>query len=465
VSLTLISIIIGLLSVASAIIAKRYAAHTTGLYAWFFAVVGLPAGLTVGLWQQLPRSSLAGLLIFVTSAYWVLSRSTRTGLPERWPAALALAAVALPLAAAVMVGDTPAPLVLCLLAAIVTSAELSLRLRQAWFALVALFVALLVPLVIGQADPSLDTTLQAWVYVGAAAILVLWRLVLSGLGESFDTVGVAGYLIALLLALGFAVEGGPLATMTVALAVAGGLYYLSYWEPPPAAFVYAAAIVAGYALLQVTDIFGWPISIHSLILAGLGLVLYLTGAYSDDDQRAHALRYGGLVLAFMGVYPGLLSPVPPLEPVVALAVGGLLLRAEARRQNRPATAELGGGIAVLALAWLLRHYRITEIQWYTLPFAAYFARLAYHRRDADDPAAPDLFTAISLAFLTIPLAGQALTSGGQGYGLILIFEALGLIIIGNAINYRLVTLWGAFTLTAAGLYQFLTFIASGGLIN
>jgi hypothetical protein len=427
----------------------------------------LPAGLTVGLWQQLPHSSLAGLLIFITSAYWVLGRSTRTGLPDRWPSALALAAVALPLSAAVMVGDSAGPLVLCLLAAIVTSAELSLRLRQAWFALVALFAALLVPLLIGQtvADPPLDIAIQAWVYIGAAAILVLWRLVLSGLDESFDTVGVAGYLIALLLALGFAVEGGPLATMAVGLAVAAGLYYLSYWEPPPAAFVYAASIVAGYALLQVTDLFGWPISVHSLILASFGAALFLIGSYSDDDQRTHAFVYAGLVLAFMGVYPGLLNPVPPLEPVLALAVGGMLLRVEARRQNRAATAELAGGIVVIALAWLLRHYHITEIQWYTLPFAAYFARLAYHRRDLDDPAAPDLFTAISLAFLTIPLAGQALTSGSQGYGLILIFEALGLITIGNAINYRLVTLWGAFTLTAAGLYQFLTFLASGGHIN
>ncbi|HEX3082712.1 MAG TPA: hypothetical protein VHQ86_05710, partial [Candidatus Saccharimonadia bacterium] len=44
-------------------------------------------------------------------------------------------------------------------------------------------------------------------------------------------------------------------------------------------------------------------------------------------------------------------------------------------------------------------------------------------------------------------------SNGQGYGLMLIGEALALVFVGMSFKYRLVTLWGAATLVLEVLYQ------------
>jgi hypothetical protein len=105
---------------------------------------------------------------------------------------------------------------------------------------------------------------------------------------------------------------------------------------------------------------------------------------------------------------------------------------------------------VLAFDWLLRHEHITQLQWYTLPAAAYFAYLAYRRRELG-PEAYVLLVAAALAFLTVPLAIQVLLLGVPGY--FLIVEAVGLVFIGSATGYRLITRWAFITLTAAVLYQ------------
>jgi hypothetical protein len=403
---------------------------------------------------SLAPSLAPGIIIAAAVGCWTVGRAVRT-LSYRRQLALALVATVLPLVAALLVAGRPAPLILCLLATIVLSTELSLRFAQAWFAVLVMFAVLLVPMLLGQgvADPALSIAGQAWAYVVAALALVLWRLIIAGLGESFDTVGVAGYFLAFLIALGYAVESGPAAVLGVGLAIAACLFYLSRWEPPAAGFVYAASLVAGYALTQIPDLLGWPLATNALILAGSGVALYLVGRHvAEGDSRGPALCYAGLVLAFLGVYPGLLSFTPPLEPTLALATAAVLLWTEGLRQGRLLVAELGGGLIILAFDWVLRHYGVHEIQWYTLPFAAYFAHLAYRRRELEHDTY-DLLAGLALAFLTIPLAGQALAPDGQGYGIALVFESLGLISLGSAINYRLVTLWGALTLITAGLYQ------------
>ena len=59
----------------------------------------------------------------------------------------------------------------------------------------------------------------------------------------------------------------------------------------------------------------------------------------------------------------------------------------------------------------------------------------------------------ALAILTIPVAGQALGCTGQWYGLELIGLALAIFGVGVNLNYKLITYWGAATITAEVLYQ------------
>jgi hypothetical protein len=311
---------------------------------------------------------------------------------------------------------------------------------------------LLVPAFIGQgvAIPPLTASEQAWAYMGLAAFLVLWRKQLAGLSESFDAVGITGYLLATLTALAYALVAGPATTLAIGLVLAAGLYLSSRREPLPEAFVYVSTAIAAYALVQLIDIYGWPVSLNGLILATFGSLLYLAGRHSESPKRANPLRYSGLILAFLGLYPGLLTQTPPLEPVLALATGGALLWFEARLHRSVTLLELSGATLVLAFDWLLRHEQVAGLQYYTLPAAAYFAYLAYRRRELPRDAYV-LFTAAGLAFLTIPLATQVFFLGSPGY--ILILEGLALIIIGAGAGYRLITRWGLVTLTAAALYQ------------
>jgi hypothetical protein len=60
--------------------------------------------------------------------------------------------------------------------------------------------------------------------------------------------------------------------------------------------------------------------------------------------------------------------------------------------------------------------------------------------------------------LSFPIAGQALQDDGQLYGLELIFIALGLVLAGSVMRYRLVQWWGAGTLVIEVLYQIRDFL-------
>jgi len=450
---TLVSIAIGLVGVFCASKARRFPDRHEAAYYWCLAVVCLPAALAVGLRQSLEPAAVASLMVLVAAFYWAHSYYGHSRLAASWRLPLAVVAGLLPLLGAYLAKDAPVPFVLCLLAAALINAELSLRFIQAWFALIALFAVLLVPAFVGQGitTPALSAAGQAWAYVVLAGFLVLWRVRLGGQGESFEAVGITGYLLATLTSLGYALVSGPSTTFAVGLTLAAGVYRVSRPEPLPEAFTYVSVAIAACAFIQLSDIYSWPIAMNALILATYGSLLYLAGRHSESPRRAGPLRYSGLILAFLGVYPGLLTQIPPLEPVIALATGGALLWFEARWQRSVIAYELSGAVMILAFDWLLRHELVTQLQWYTLPAAAYFTLLAFRRRDLPREAY-DVFAIAALMFLTVPLALQAFVLQSQYYGLTLIGEALGLVIVGPALGYRLVTTWGMVTYSAAVLY-------------
>jgi hypothetical protein len=433
--------------------ARHFPDRREAAYYWCLALISLPAGLAIGLRPVLEASTIAGLMVLIAAGYWGLSYYLRAYLSEPWRITLATVGGLLPILGAYLAQAEVLAVALCLVAAALMGAELALRFAKAWFALVALFAILLVPVTVGQgvADPALTADAQAWSYAALAGFLVLWRRQLGTLGESFEAVGISGYLLAILAALAFALVSQPATAVELGLVLAVSLYAVSRREPLPEAFVYLAAAIAASALIQVADVFEWPVSLNGLFLATFGALLYLVGRRSDEPARAGALRYSGIIITFIGLYPGLLTPTPPLEAVVALATAGLLLWYDARWHGWGTVQELAGAVLVLALDWSLRYAQVIQLEWYTVPAAAYFAYLAYRRHKLEHDAY-DIFTAGALAFLTVPLLIQIFTHQGAVYSVVLVLEAITLIIMGSAIGYRLLNTWGLISLGIVLLY-------------
>jgi len=451
----LIAVVIALVGMCAAFISRKFPDKHESVYFWTLALVCLPSSLTIGLQDILDPPILAALIIFIATLYWGISYYARASIDSRWGTTLAVMAGLLPLLAVYEANTGAVSLVVCLLVAVLVNAELSLRTMKAWFALIALFAALLVPAFIGQGvtTPAISASAQAWAYVALAAFLVLWRQQLRGLGESFEAVGIVGYLLAVLTALAYALASSPVTTFTVGLVLSMGLSRLSRRELLPEAFVYLSVAISAYALLQLSDINGWPLSFNALILATYGALVYFNGWRTERPRQATPLRFSGLLLAFLGVYPGLLTAIPPLEPVAALATGGILLWLEARWQGWSFLRDLAIGILmVLSLDWLFRYEQIANLQCYTLPAVAYFAYLAWRRRKLEHEEY-DIFVAGALAFLTVPLAAQAYLLRIPGYSLILFGVALGVWLAGSIIGYNLIRVWGLVMLAATTLYE------------
>ncbi len=445
---------IGLAGAFYGVMAMRYAKATSGTAYFALALASLPAALGVGLWDQLPSGTVAVVLLAVAAAYLVLGWTARAALGRHWLTALGVIAGCAPLVAAVITLDQPRLLLLSLALASAISALFAVWLRSSGLALLAILPALAAPYVLVRqvVEPPLGWGALAAAYLVLAGALVAWREKLRGWPESGDATGIAGYALALLLAVLAAAASGASALLLTGLAVGLSLYALSYRESAASACVYLAAASVALALLQLPELANWPAGSSATILLLAGAAFYGLGLVAPDHARAQALRYSGVAAPFAGAVFGLVTALDSNAPIAALAVGALLLFAEGRRAARPGVQELAGGVMLVAFNWYLGRQNVTQTQFHTLPWAAYLAFLAYRRRHLGR-SVYDLFTLAALAVLTFPIAGQALADDGQLYGLELIFIAIALVLVGAAIKYKLLAWWGAATLVAEVLYQ------------
>jgi len=198
----------------------------------------------------------------------------------------------------------------------------------------------------------------------------------------------------------------------------------------------------------------WPHEAYALVIIVVGSASYALGYTMDDQARGQALRYSAIMATLFGALFAVSGDA--LAPIASLALGGGLLFTEARRQSNRTVEEAAIAVLILAFNWLLAYYNVSQTQAFTLPWAGYFAFLAYRRRDSRDTR--DLFTGVALAALTLPIAGQALSDTGQLYGLELIFIALGLAIGGSVASNKLTMWWGVATLVCEVLYQMRDFL-------
>lgn len=451
--LSQIGVTIGLAGVFYAAMADRFAAKPDGDAYWALALISLPAALGVGLWDSLSHTAIAVIMLGVCTAYFTCEHLLAHRLSPRRRQLLGIVTGLLPLAGIVVVSDHPGAIAVILVFATLVNGELALRQRQSGLALLAILSLLVLPFVFARL--YLDS---AWPWSAVAAtlllevpILVWWARRLRGWPDSGEAVGAAGYLLAMVLALCAGAFASQTALLVVGLVVGGALYALSLTEHRPE-YIYGAAASLYLALAQLAGIYNWNLASVSLILLFAGGAIYALGAVEENPDRSLPLRYSGLVGPFIGAFLGIGQESHHLEPVLAMAAGGGLLFAEARRQAQPLLEEVAGGVLILSLNWFMNVIDVTQLQAYSVPWAAYTAFLAYRRRDRGHEVY-DGFVVVALAILTIPLAGQALGENGQGYGLLLIFEAMALVFLGMGLSYRLVTMWGVVTLVLEVLYQ------------
>jgi hypothetical protein len=430
-------------------LAWTYPTGRTGQIYWLLAVVSWPLAMTWGLWHSLDRVGVAAVLLGVAVVYLGLVWWGR--LERSWQLPLATVAGLLPFFSMFLRIDQPWGVLQCLAVAAVINFLLSWRLRESGLALLGILAALAIPAVGLRLVPHIALG-WGWVaaaYLAMTPLYLWWRRLSRGWDKSSDAVGMSGYLMAMGAALLAAMISGHVATLLVGLAVAAGLFGLSYLEDK-VGFIYASSAIKYLAALQIIPLTHWDQSAYAVIVIVVGAASYAAGLSMTHPGRAQALRYSAIMATLFGAI--FVTVSESLSPIASMALGGALLWAEARRQYKWTVEEVAVGVEVLAFNWLLGHFHVEQTQLFTIPWAAYFAFLAYRHRDKKDRY--DLFTVLSLLALTLPIASQALSeTNGPLYGLELILIAIALVAVGFGLHNRLISWWGAGTLVVETLYQ------------
>jgi len=146
-------------------------------------------------------------------------------LSQRWRQLLAIITGLLPLAGIIVRYDRPGAIAAILAAAALINGELALRQRQSGLAMLAVLSLLALPFVFFRLylDPASPWSAVAGALMVEVPLLVWWARRLRGWPDSGEAVGVAGYLLALILAVCAAAISSQTALLVVGLGVAGAL--------------------------------------------------------------------------------------------------------------------------------------------------------------------------------------------------------------------------------------------------
>ena len=201
----------------------------------------------------------------------------------------------------------------------------------------------------------------------------------------------------------------------------------------------------------------------TLALMALSLAYFVIGklhaVYNSQawHEQAQAWTYTGLIGFYIAaLFPAWFGHAGTITSFLpnsfALLIAGGLTSFEAYEQRSRNAVYIGAAVTLIGLQWLMIIQQIHEVQLYTHMWAVYFAALAWlaHRDKRLDEK--QTFTVLALCIQTGPLALQAL-GGDTGYGLLLLFESIGLLLLGMWMRYSLLTWWGLSVAIASVLYQ------------
>lgn len=227
---------------------------------------------------------------------------------------------------------------------------------------------------------------------------------------------------------------------------------------PVSAGILVAGITHGLATHHSLSPSAFVVTILSVSLAcyAAGKLLPLWG------EGKATLAYTGIAGAYLAaLIPAGTNPNHLYETVnngeawlnaLALMSAGALTTYEAYLARNRGTLYVGGGIVLAGLQWLIHSQGAQELQLYTHMWAGYFGLLAWHAGRANRHDERQLFTGLGLGILTIPLALEAL-GGNTTYGLVLLLESTGLVLLGLWLKDTLISRWGLVGAVGSVLYQ------------
>ncbi len=354
-------------------------------------------------------------------------------------------------AAAGFVFDHPGQLTLILMLGVLANLTAALLWRFASNLLLGVVLCLLLPAVaiMTWLEPKSQDVWTSVAYIVLATLLLWLRKHVAGWQTDHIKISQFGYIAALVGAFFTAAIAGQLPFILLGTVIAALAYGISFAERRPEIAFAAAAIF----FAAVSQIVPWADAENSLYVVTLGLAGLVVYGLGVVDRRSNYLRLSGAAGVGLGVIAGGLADQKSLAPAGGLVVIAVLAWAEWTRAKQAWLLEAAAGILIVALAKFLWFNGITMTAVYANLIGAYLAWLAYRRHKANNINDRDLFTMAALGAVTIPIGMESLESDGQFHGLILTLESVTLVLIGIALQYRLVWMWAAITLVIEVLYQ------------
>lgn len=229
-------------------------------------------------------------------------------------------------------------------------------------------------------------------------------------------------------------------------------------------WIYASAVVVGTGVItglsQHNSLEAQSLTVAYIAVAATYYIVGKLHALHSTQQwheQAKVWSYTGLISLYAAsllpiFFSNGIRAVDAIPNSLALLLAGGITCYETYRLSNRNGMYIGSAVSLVGLQWLLTINQIHETQVYTHLWAVYFATLAWlaHRDERLDEK--QIFTVIALCVQTGPLALTAL-GGDTGYGLLLLFESVGILLLGLAVRYPLLTWWGLSVAVASVLYQ------------
>lgn len=331
---------------------------------------------------------------------------------------------------------------------------------------------LIVPLTLGSGLTGAEwsSAAYAWAYVvimvglivsraiARGVIMVSGKAVLSSFAKTASVSYVVGYCFAAAIALlvSLAADNSQLHTtlvmgvFVVALLVLGNVVEK---RNDLLALVPIAGQFILWSALRPEDSYEgmMPFLLMSTALALFGY--FGLKGFGISEKKEQAVRDGSLVSIFFTPAARLFVQETYWPMPVGLLVASGVLFAHVRK-GLQANKEMVGGIALIAVYWLMYFWGVREFQAYAHMLVALLGFYAYWRFYRGERAQSDQYIWAALWVSTVPLAVQALSGQAGGvYGWWLLLEMIAWMLVGMAIGRRFVVMWGLYVSVAAVLYQ------------
>jgi hypothetical protein len=272
---------------------------------------------------------------------------------------------------------------------------------------------------------------------------------------------IAGYFVAAFIALVLSLQSPNSQQLTtgVLLIISAAVIVLARVEKSHHLLALLPVLIQGVLLSamrpELSD--ASEMGLFALASTLLATIAYgLTHALTEHgvDAARQSILLTSVGTAFIGPATGLGQSEPSLLLPASLFIAGLLTYHYNRNSAVQSTKELSVAISLAAVHWLVYLLGYTNIHVHTHLLGAFLGGFAVWRRSSGDITGGITYIQAAYAVITVPLALAAMgDENGSTYGMMLIAEQVGFMLLGVSIKVRFLVQAGLWTGLAAILYQ------------